>query len=60
MFLGELLLAVAGALAIRQLFREVPADSPAGQVFDLASLQFLPDWVRRRWWSSAVGIAIVL
>jgi uncharacterized cofD-like protein len=45
-FLGELLLALAGALVIRQLFREVPADSPAGQAFNLASLQFLPDWMR--------------
>ncbi len=45
-FLGELLLALAGALVIRQLFRDVPASSPAGQVFNLASLQFLPDWLR--------------
>lgn len=41
-FIGLLLLAVAGALAIRIIFREVPADSPAGQLFDLVSLQFLP------------------
>ncbi len=41
-FLGELLLALAGALVIRQLFRDVPASSPAGQAFNLASLQFLP------------------
>lgn len=41
-FIGLLLLAVAGALGIRMLFREVPADSPAGQLFDLVSLQFLP------------------
>jgi uncharacterized cofD-like protein len=41
-FIGLLLLAVAGALAIRILFREVPSDSLAGQVFELASLQFLP------------------
>lgn len=40
-FLGELLLALAGALAIRLAFRDVPADSPAGQLFDLVSLQFL-------------------
>ncbi|MDQ3448087.1 MAG: hypothetical protein M3432_02770, partial [Chloroflexota bacterium] len=40
-FLGELLLALAGALAIRLAFRDVPSGSPAGQVFDLVSLQFL-------------------
>jgi uncharacterized cofD-like protein len=40
-FLGELLLALAGALTIRLAFRDVPADSPAGQLFDLVSLQFL-------------------
>ncbi len=45
-FLGELLLALAGALVLRQLFREVPASSPAGQVYNLAGLQFLPDWAR--------------
>ena len=58
-FLGELLLAVAGALVIRQLFREVPADSPAGQAFNLASLQFLPDWLRPVV-VLAVGVAIFL
>lgn len=45
-FLGELLLALAGALVIRNLFREAPADSPAGHLFTLFSLQFLPDWAR--------------
>ncbi len=45
-FLGELLLALAGALVIRQLFRDVSPSSPAGQAFNLASLQFLPDWLR--------------
>jgi uncharacterized cofD-like protein len=58
-FLGELLLAVAGALVIRQLFREVPAESTAGQVFNLASLQFLPDWVRPLV-ILGVGIAVFL
>ncbi|HEV8053321.1 MAG TPA: gluconeogenesis factor YvcK family protein [Candidatus Limnocylindrales bacterium] len=41
-FLGELLLALAGALVIRLAFRDVPADSFAGQLFDLVSLQSLP------------------
>jgi hypothetical protein len=45
-FLGELLVALAGALLLRQLFREVPAGSPAGQAFNVATLQFLPDWMR--------------
>jgi uncharacterized cofD-like protein len=46
MFLGMTLLATAGALAIRMAFREVPADSFAGQVFELVSLNFLPDMAR--------------
>jgi len=41
-FAGELLLALAGALAIRMAFRDVPESSLAGQVFDLVSLQGLP------------------
>lgn len=45
-FLGQLLLALAGGLILRQLFREVPPESPAGQAFNVATLQFLPDWAR--------------
>jgi uncharacterized cofD-like protein len=45
-FLGELLLALAGALAIRLAFRDVPEDSAAGQLFNLVSLQFLPPVLR--------------
>ena len=45
-FVGQLLLAVAGATAIRALFLNVPADSIGGQVFDLVSLQFLPGLLR--------------
>ena len=45
-FVGQLLLAVAGATAIRSLFLAVPADSLGGQVFDLVSLQFLPGLLR--------------
>ena len=58
-FLGELLLALAGALVIRQLFRDVPANSAAGQAFSFASLQFLPDWLRPAV-VLAVGVGIFL
>ncbi len=45
-FVGQLLLALAGGLILRLLFRDVPAGSPAGQAFNVATLQFLPDWAR--------------
>ncbi|MEO7118114.1 MAG: gluconeogenesis factor YvcK family protein [Candidatus Limnocylindrales bacterium] len=41
-FVGELLLALAGALIIRLAFRDAQPGSPAAQLFDLVSLQFLP------------------
>ncbi len=44
--LGQLILAVAGAVLIRLVFRDVPDDSLAGQVFGVASLQFLPGLLR--------------
>ena len=46
MFLGLTILATAGALFIRILFREVPADSFAGRLFELVCLNFLPDPLR--------------
>lgn len=46
MLVGLTILATAGALLIRALFREVPADSIAGQLFELVSLNFLPDPLR--------------
>jgi uncharacterized cofD-like protein len=46
MFMGLTILAIAGALLIRILFREVPADSLPGQLFELVSLNFLPDPIR--------------
>lgn len=45
-FVGLLLIALAGALVIRLVFRDVPADSAAGELFDLVSLQMLPDALR--------------
>jgi uncharacterized cofD-like protein len=58
-FVGQLLLAVAGALAIRMAFRDVPADSPAGQAFDLVSLQFVPG-ILRPLLVVALGLVILL
>jgi uncharacterized cofD-like protein len=46
MFLGLTALAAAGALLIRFLFLGVPADTPLGRVFELVSLNFLPDPLR--------------
>jgi uncharacterized cofD-like protein len=46
MLIGLTILATAGALFIRLLFREVPADSIAGRLFELVSLNFLPDPLR--------------
>jgi len=43
MFLGLTILATAGALAIRILFREVPAETLPGQIFGVLSLNFLPE-----------------
>ena len=61
MLIGLTILATAGALLIRILFREVPADSTLGQLFELASLNFLPDLLREflnRSMAQAVGPAI--
>ncbi len=46
MFLGLTILAVAGALFIRFLFREVPATSLLGQAYEIVSLGFLPGLLR--------------
>ena len=46
MLLGLTILATAGALAIRILFREVPPDTLPGQVFGLLSLNFLPTFIQ--------------
>ena len=57
MFLGLTVLATAGALATRIIFREVPADSMAGQLFELVSLNFLPGLLRPL---AVVTIGVVL
>ena len=46
MLVGLSILAAAGAMLIRFVFLEVPADSPLGQIFGLISLNFLPDPLR--------------
>lgn len=46
MLVGLTILATAGALLIRVLFRDVPADSLGGRLFELVSLNFLPDPLR--------------
>ncbi len=46
MLLGLTILAAAGALLIRYLFLGVEPDSPLGQLFELVSLNFLPDPLR--------------
>jgi uncharacterized cofD-like protein len=43
MLLGLTILATAGALLIRILFLGVHPDSPLGQLFEIVSLNFLPD-----------------
>jgi uncharacterized cofD-like protein len=45
-FVGLTALALAGALALRQLYREAVVDDPAQAVVSLVTLQFLPYWVR--------------
>jgi uncharacterized cofD-like protein len=45
-FVGQLLLATAGALAIRMVFRDVDPDSLAGQLFGFVTLQALPLFLR--------------
>ena len=55
MFLGLTILATAGALGIRIAFRDVPADSLAGQLFEVLSLNFLPGALRPL---TAIGIGV--
>ena len=46
MFVGLTILATAGAMLLRILFLEVPADSQLGRLFELVSLNFVPDPLR--------------
>lgn len=45
-FVGLTALALAGALAIRQLYRDVEVDGPWQAAISLVTLQFLPYWIR--------------
>ncbi len=45
-FVGLTALALAGALALRQLYREVDVEGPVQAVIYVVTLQFLPYWVR--------------
>jgi uncharacterized cofD-like protein len=45
-FLGELALALAGAFALRQVYREVEVTGPFQAVIYMITLQFLPYWAR--------------
>ena len=45
-FVGLTMLALAGALALRQLYREVEVDGPIQAVISVLTLQFLPYWIR--------------
>jgi uncharacterized cofD-like protein len=45
-FVGELCLALSGALALRQFYREVDASGPVQTLIYLVTLQFLPYFVR--------------
>lgn len=45
-FVGLTALALAGALALRQVYREVEVDGPVQAAISIVTLQFLPYWVR--------------
>ena len=43
---GELLIALAAGLVLRQIYRDLPPDGPLAALLDLVSLQILPLWAR--------------
>jgi hypothetical protein len=45
-FGGELLLALAGALLLRQVYREYDFSGPGQSLLYIVTLQFLPYWLR--------------
>ncbi len=45
-FVGELLLALAGALVLRQVYRDYDFSGPGQTVLYLLTMQFLPYWAR--------------
>jgi uncharacterized cofD-like protein len=45
-FLGELLLAIGGALLLRQVYRDYDFSGPGQAVLYVLTLQFVPYWVR--------------
>ncbi len=45
-FIGLTSLALAGALALRQFYREVDVDGPVQLAISLVTMQFLPYWAR--------------
>jgi uncharacterized cofD-like protein len=56
-FVGLMALALAGALAIRQLYREVDVDGPVQALIYVLTLQFLPYWVRA---AALLGLGVFL
>jgi uncharacterized cofD-like protein len=45
-FAGELLLAIAGALLLRQLYRDYDFSGPGQSILYILTLQFMPYWLR--------------
>ena len=58
--LGELLLALAAAVFVRQASRDLAPGTPAAWLLDLVSLQFLPVWLRPIVLLTAGGLAFVV
>jgi uncharacterized cofD-like protein len=56
-FVGLTALALAGALALRQLYREVDIDGPVQAVISFLTLQFLPYWIRA---AVLLGVGVAL
>lgn len=57
-FVGEFLLALAGAIVLRQIYRDAPVGSPVASTLDFLSLQFLP-FELRMLVPLAAGVAIL-